>query len=40
MAGSGSTTFALFRSSLAAEAVVEKFRTKFGGNCWTAVVPV
>ncbi len=40
MSGSGSTTFALFREPAAAEAVVEKFKTKFGGNCWTAVVPV
>lgn len=40
MSGSGSTTFALFRETTAAEAVVEKFKTKFGGNCWTAVVPV
>lgn len=40
MSGSGSTTFAIFREPAAAEAVVEKFKVKFGGNCWTAVVPV
>jgi 4-diphosphocytidyl-2-C-methyl-D-erythritol kinase len=40
MSGSGSTTFALFREPGAAEAVVDKFKAKFGGNCWTVVVPV
>jgi 4-diphosphocytidyl-2-C-methyl-D-erythritol kinase len=40
MSGSGSTTFALFREPAAAAAIVEKFKTKFGGNCWTAVVPI
>ena len=40
MSGSGSTTFALFREAGAAEDVVEKFKTRFGGSCWTAVVPV
>ena len=40
MSGSGSTTFALFRNPAAAEAVAEKFKAKFGGNCWLAVVPV
>jgi 4-diphosphocytidyl-2-C-methyl-D-erythritol kinase len=40
MSGSGSTTFALFQKHAAAEAIVDKFKTKFGGNCWTAVVPV
>ena len=40
MSGSGSTTFAIFRDLAAAEVVVEKFRAKFGGKCWTAVVPV
>ncbi len=39
MSGSGSTTFAIFQEPAAAEAVVEKFKAKFGGNCWTAVVP-
>jgi 4-diphosphocytidyl-2-C-methyl-D-erythritol kinase len=40
MSGSGSTTFALFCEPAAAAAVVEKFKTKFGRNCWTAVVPI
>jgi 4-diphosphocytidyl-2-C-methyl-D-erythritol kinase len=40
MSGSGSTTFAIFPELAAAEAVVEKFKAKFGGNCWIAVVPV
>ena len=40
MSGSGSTTFAIFPEPAAAEAVVEKFQGKFGGNCWLAVVPV
>lgn len=40
MSGSGSTTFAIFQEPEAAEAVVEKFKAEFGGNCWTAVVPV
>ncbi len=40
MSGSGSTTFAVFPQPAAAEAVVEKFKAKFGENCWTAVVPV
>ncbi len=40
MSGSGSTTFAIFPELAAAEAVVEKFKAKFGGNCWLAVVPV
>jgi 4-diphosphocytidyl-2-C-methyl-D-erythritol kinase len=40
MSGSGSTTFAIADSPAAAEALAEKFRGKFGRNCWTAVVPV
>lgn len=40
MSGSGSTTFALFRDKNAAEAIVEKFKAKFGATCWMAVVPV
>ncbi len=40
MSGSGSTTFAIAEDTRAAEALVEKFRSKFGSNCWTAVVPV
>jgi len=38
MSGSGSTTFAIFPNQAAAEAVIEKFKTKFGARCWTAVV--
>lgn len=40
MSGSGSTTFGIFRAPAAAQAVVEKFKAQFGGNCWTAVVPI
>lgn len=40
MSGSGSTTFAIFRNQSAAEAVVEKFKAKFGSAGWMAVVPV
>ncbi len=40
MSGSGSTTFAIAQNLAAAEALVEKFKSKFGSNCWTAVVPV
>lgn len=40
MSGSGSTTFALFRDTKSAEAILEKFKAKFGAACWTAVVPV
>lgn len=40
MSGSGSTTFAIFRERAAAEAAREKFKPKFGENCWTAIVPV
>ncbi len=40
MSGSGSTTFAIVESVTAGESLVEKFKTKFGGNAWTAVVPV
>lgn len=40
MSGSGSTTFAIFRNQSAAEAVVEKFKARFGATCWTAVVPI
>ncbi|HSY74281.1 MAG TPA: 4-(cytidine 5'-diphospho)-2-C-methyl-D-erythritol kinase [Dongiaceae bacterium] len=39
MSGSGSTTFAIAENISAAEALVEKFKSKFGQNCWTAVVP-
>jgi len=40
MSGSGSTTFAIVESVPAGEALVEKFKTKFGANAWMAVVPV
>jgi 4-diphosphocytidyl-2-C-methyl-D-erythritol kinase len=40
MSGSGSTTFAVAENISAAESLVEKFKSKFGQNCWTAVVPI
>ena len=40
MSGSGSTTFAIAENQAAAESLVEKFKLKFGQNCWTAVVSV
>lgn len=40
MSGSGSTTFAIAENVGAAELLMEKFKSKFGQNCWTAVVPV
>ena len=40
MSGSGSTTFAIAETKVAAEALMEKFKSKFGQNCWMAVVPV
>jgi 4-diphosphocytidyl-2-C-methyl-D-erythritol kinase len=39
MSGSGSTTFSICEKVSAAELLVEKFKLKFGQNCWTAVVP-
>ncbi len=38
MSGSGSATFAICDSVPAAEALIEKFKSRFGPNCWTAVV--
>jgi 4-diphosphocytidyl-2-C-methyl-D-erythritol kinase len=38
MSGSGSTTFAIADTKAAAEVLAEKFKAKFGQNCWTAVV--
>ena len=38
MSGSGSTTFAICEDIAAGEALREKFRQKFGGTGWTAVV--
>jgi len=40
MSGSGSTTFAIAKDISAGEALVEKFKSKFGANSWIAVVPV
>jgi 4-diphosphocytidyl-2-C-methyl-D-erythritol kinase len=40
MSGSGSTTFAIAENIPAAESLAEKFKAKFGANCWTAVVRV
>jgi 4-diphosphocytidyl-2-C-methyl-D-erythritol kinase len=40
MSGSGSTTFAIAENAGAAESLMEKFKSKFGSNCWTAVVPI
>ncbi|MGA2801849.1 MAG: 4-(cytidine 5'-diphospho)-2-C-methyl-D-erythritol kinase [Verrucomicrobiota bacterium] len=40
MSGSGSTTFAIAENVGAAELLMEKFKSKLGQNCWTAVVPV
>jgi 4-diphosphocytidyl-2-C-methyl-D-erythritol kinase len=39
MSGSGSTTFAITESVAAAESLMEKFKSKFGTSCRTAVVP-
>src|ERR1035437_3018669 len=40
MSGSGSTTFAIAENLATAESLAGKFKSKFGQNCWTAVVPV
>jgi len=40
MSGSGSTTFAIVENVSSGESLVERFKAKFGSNCWTAVVPV
>jgi 4-diphosphocytidyl-2-C-methyl-D-erythritol kinase len=40
MSGSGSTTFAIVENVNAGGSLVEKFKSKFGANAWTAVVPV
>jgi len=40
MSGSGSTTFAIAENVADAESLSEKFKSKFGQNCWTAVVPI
>lgn len=38
MSGSGSTTFAVCENAAQAEEIGEKFKSKFGPNCWMAVV--
>ena len=38
MSGSGSTTFAVARSEVAAENLLEKLKGKFGANLWAATV--
>jgi 4-diphosphocytidyl-2-C-methyl-D-erythritol kinase len=40
MSGSGSTTFAIAENVSAAETLAEKFKSQFGDNGWTAVVPI
>jgi 4-diphosphocytidyl-2-C-methyl-D-erythritol kinase len=40
MSGSGSTTFAVMENISAGRAAADKFKARFGPNCWTAVVPV
>jgi 4-diphosphocytidyl-2-C-methyl-D-erythritol kinase len=40
MSGSGSTTFALFPPGAEVAAAVEKFKSRFGLTCWTAIVAV
>jgi 4-diphosphocytidyl-2-C-methyl-D-erythritol kinase len=40
MSGSGSTTFAVVKSTAAAEVLAEKFKGKFGATNWIARVPV
>jgi 4-diphosphocytidyl-2-C-methyl-D-erythritol kinase len=40
MSGSGSTTFAIVEDVAAGESLVEKFKSKFGRSCWTAVVKI
>jgi len=40
MSGSGSTTFAIVENVSSGESLAEKFKSQFGANGWTAVVPV
>jgi 4-diphosphocytidyl-2-C-methyl-D-erythritol kinase len=40
MSGSGSTTFAIAENLSAAEALGEKFKSKFGSNCWMSAVKI
>lgn len=37
MSGSGSTTFAITKTRAIAEGLVEKFKSRFGPNSWTAI---
>ena len=40
MSGSGSTTFAIVESVSSGESLAEKFKSKFGQDCWMAVVKI
>ncbi len=40
MSGSGSTTFAICEKLAVAEGLAEKFKSRFGSNCWTAAVKI
>ena len=40
MSGSGSTTFAIVETVAAGEALVGKFKSRFGASCWMAVVEI
>jgi 4-diphosphocytidyl-2-C-methyl-D-erythritol kinase len=40
MSGSGSTTFAIAENVPDGESLAEKFKSQFGANSWTAVVPI
>jgi len=40
MSGSGSTTFAIVENVVAGESLTEKFKSQFGSNGWTSVVPI
>lgn len=40
MSGSGSTTFAIFKSETLAEKAADKFKTKFGATLWIETIPV
>ena len=40
MSGSGSATFALIHGRTTADAVLEKFKRKFGEKFWTVIVPM
>jgi len=40
MSGSGSTTFAIVENVAAGGLLAEKFKSRFGQNCWTAAVSI